>query len=152
MPYWFDGNNLIGQPASAAQEDPQTRSAFLSLLSGLAGSRGGRFLVFFDGDGRDGRMPPRGVQVRYSAPTSADEAILRALRATRTPSEVIVVSNDRGLRVRCLDEGAKTVTWEEFCVKARPGPMPPGVEKAREEPVRVEEWLDYFGLNKENLD
>ena len=120
MPYWLDGNNLIGQPARKAQKDPQTRAEFLLLLSNLACSRGGRFLVFFDGDDPDRRMPPRGVQVRYSAPMSADEAILGRLRELQTPSEVIVVSNDSELRARCQNAGAKTLTWGEFTERARP--------------------------------
>lgn len=153
MPYWLDGNNLIGQPTRKAQKDPQTRTEFLSLLSNLASSRGGRFLVFFDGDDSDRRMPPRGVQVRYSAPLSADEAILRRLCDMQTPSEVIVVSNDSELRARCQNAGAKTLTWGEFTDRARPHTKRLGNRRpVREEPVKVEEWIDYFGLTDDSLE
>jgi len=146
MPYWFDGNNLIGQPARRSQKDPQTRTEFLALLSGLATSRGGRFLVFFDGDDPDRRMPPRGIQVRYSAPLSADEAILRRLCETPNPSEVIVVSNDSELRSRCRNIGAGTATWEQFTERARPrAKWHENRPQTREEKVKVEEWMDYFG-------
>jgi|WetSurMetagenome_2_1015567.scaffolds.fasta_scaffold18286_3 hypothetical protein len=152
MPYWLDGNNLIGQPTRKAQKDPQTRAEFLLLLSDLASSRGGRFMVFFDGDDPDRRMPPRGVQVRYSAPLSADEAILRRLRELQTPAEVIVVSNDGDLRVRCQNAGAKTLTWGEFTERARPGTKSGNHRPVREEPVKIKEWMDYFGLTKDSLE
>jgi len=152
MPYWLDGNNLIGQPTQKAQKDPQTRAEFLLLLSNLASSRGGRFLVFFDGEDPDRRMPPRGVQVRYSAPLSADEAILVRLRGLQTPSEVIIVSNDSELRARCQNAGAKTLTWREFTERARSGARPAHRRQAREEPVRVKEWMDYFGLTEDSLE
>jgi len=75
----FDGNNLIGQSADAARKDRNTRRAFLSRLSSYVTLRGGRFLVFFDGDDPDRSMPPRGIQLRYSAPESTDDAIVRLL-------------------------------------------------------------------------
>ena len=84
MPYWFDGNNLIGQSAAAAKSDAGVRRAFLSTLSSLHRSGGGRFLVYFDGDDPDRSAAPPGVAVRYSAPVSADEAILRRLTGDST--------------------------------------------------------------------
>jgi hypothetical protein len=152
MPYWFDGNNLIGQPTRKAQQDPQTRIEFLSLLSNLASSRGRRFLVFFDGDDPDRRMPPRGVQIRFSAPLSADEAILRRLREMQTPSEVIIVSNDSELRSRCQNAGAKIATWGEFTERAKPRTKTGNRRLVGEEPVKVNEWMDYFGFTEDNLE
>jgi predicted RNA-binding protein with PIN domain len=119
MPYWFDGNNLIGQSAASVRTDAQTRQAFLSELSGYHMAGGSRFLVYFDGDDSDRRMPPRGVSVRYSAPLSTDEAILTALRDSRHPSEVIVVTNDLGLAMRCREAGSKVIDWNEFSSKMK---------------------------------
>jgi len=36
MPYWFDGNNIIGQSTTATQQDPMRRRSFLAWLSGHA--------------------------------------------------------------------------------------------------------------------
>ncbi len=151
MPYWFDGNNLIGQSASASRRDPKTRRSFLELLSSYAAAGGGRFTVFFDGDDPGSGTPPRGVRVRYSAPFSTDDAILREAEGARAPSEVIVVTNDHGLAARCRDAGVKTMDWRHFTAKmasrspARPGPTQEG------EKINLEEWSRYFGLDPDSL-
>ena len=117
MPYWFDGNNLIGQSAADARTDPGARRAFLSGLMSYRRSGGGKFTVYFDGDDPDRSAAPPGVAIRYSAPVSSDEAILRGLREARTPAEVIVVTNDRQLAIRCRNEGAAVLSWHQFTTK-----------------------------------
>ncbi len=148
VPYWFDGNNLIGQSAATARADRRARRAFLDKLSSYHRSGGGRFLVYFDGDDPGRSASPAGVAVRYSAPASADEAILRRLREIQYPSEVIVVTNDRELMGRCRDAGASALDWREFSSKmeSRFSRRKPG--KTPQEKVDVEEWLRYFGLDK----
>jgi predicted RNA-binding protein with PIN domain len=151
MPYWFDGNNLIGQSAAAAMADAKVRRAFLESLCSLRRSGGGRFLVYFDGDdpGRPHALP--GVLVRYSAPKSTDEAIVSRLRETQHPSEVIVVTNDRALITRCRNEGAKALTWREFTSKMRARSIRKKTQSTSEKAVDVEDWLQYFGLDKRQL-
>ncbi len=117
MPYWFDGNNLIGQSASTAKAEPKVRQAFLSTLSSYQRSGGGRFLVYFDGDDPGRSAAPPGIVVRYSAPVSTDEAIVRRLEEIQHPSEVIVITNDRALMARCRNQGAAALTWQEFISK-----------------------------------
>ncbi len=109
MPYFFDGNNIIGLSAERARSDPQTRRAFLELLSRWSSSRAGRFIVFFDGDAPNRSMPPRGVRVRYSAPLPSDDAILREIEGSCLPSGIIVVTNDRSLGSRCRGAGTKVM-------------------------------------------
>jgi predicted RNA-binding protein with PIN domain len=151
MPYWFDGNNLIGQSAAAAKADRQTRRAFLSTLSSYHKSGGGKFLVYFDGDAPDASASPPGVPVRYSAPESTDAAILRRLREIQQPSEFIIVTNDRELMARCRDAGAVALDWRQFTSKmqSRP-PAKPRKQNDPQERVDVEDWMRYFGLNKTN--
>ncbi len=148
MPYWFDGNNLIGQSAADAQADPGPRRAFLSQLMAYHRSGGGRFLVYFDGDDPDRGAAPPGVAILYSAPTSADENILLRLRGIKNPSEVIVVTNDRALAARCRNEGAAVLTWGEFATKMQSRRVPHASPGDRQEHVDVEEWMRYFGLKK----
>ncbi len=147
MPYWFDGNNLIGQSSETARTDSRVRQSFLSVLSTYSQAGGGRFLVYFDGDDPNCSLPPRGVAVRYSAPLSADESIVRRLQEIRHPSEVIVVTNDRNLRVRCRNAKAKTMTWQEFAAKMKTRSLSPKRQKEKETEVDVEDWLRYFGLD-----
>jgi hypothetical protein len=151
MPYWFDGNNLIGQSAAAAREDPRLRKAFLASLSACHKSGGGRFLVYFDGDDPGSTEAPRGITVRYSAPLSTDKAILSRLREIQYPSEVILVTNDRELTVRCRDAGASALGWREFAARMRSRRSPLQSGKALPEKVDVQDWMRYFGLDKTKL-
>jgi predicted RNA-binding protein with PIN domain len=148
MPYWFDGNNLIGQSAAEAKADTQTRRAFLSMLSSFHKSGGGRFLVYFDGDDPNPSTAPPGVAVRYSAPESTDGAILRRLREIQHPSEVIIVTNDRELMARCRTAGATAMDWRQFITKMQSRPMPQSREPGNsQERVDIEDWMRYFGLD-----
>jgi predicted RNA-binding protein with PIN domain len=148
MPYWFDGNNLIGQSVVSAQADSRIRQAFLFSLSAYRKAGGGKFLVYFDGDDRDRKTAPTGVVIRYSAPLSADEAIVRRLREIRRPSEVIVVTNDRKLMRRCRDAGATTMGWNQFISKMRPRTTRARSGSKSQEPVDVDDWMSYFGWDK----
>lgn len=148
MPYWFDGNNLIGQSVASARADSKTRRAFLSSLSRYRKAGGGRFLVYFDGDDSDRSAAPPGIAVRYSAPLSADEAIIRRLREIRHTSEVIIVSNDRELMNRCRNAGARTLNWGQFISKIQSRPISSQATGDLKEPVDVEDWMKYFGLDK----
>lgn len=151
MPYWFDGNNLIGLSAAAARQDRGTRRSFLELLSGYAQARGGRFLVFFDGDDSDRTMPPRGVRMRTSAPLSTDDAILDAIHGSSSPGEIIVVTNDHGLAGRCRHAGAKTMDWREFTARMSRSPRKAATQAAKNDKIDVEEWSRYFGIDPKKL-
>lgn len=151
MPYWFDGNNLIGQSAAASRQDPKTRRSFLALLSSYATSRGGRFVVFFDGDDPDRAAAPRGVRVRFSAPLSTDHAILQQTEGAQSQAEITVVTNDRELASRCRSAGVKTMDWRRFTEKMAKGFHKPGKAVQKEEKVDVAEWTRYFGWDPDNL-
>ncbi len=152
MPYWFDGNNLIGQPAAVSAQEKKTRRAFLSVLSEYARARRTSVLVYFDGDDRDRSGPPSRVAVRYCAPVSADEAMLRDLRGRRSPAEIIVVTNDRELGRRCRSEGASSISWEEFSARLAGALKRPADVESKEESGRLEDWAKYFGFDKNSLE
>jgi hypothetical protein len=151
MPYWFDGNNIIGQSAAAAQRDPKTRRSFLAWLSSHATSRGGRFLVFFDGDNSEHLIPPRGVRVRYSAPLSTDDAILTQAEGAPAPAEITVVTNDRGLSERCRSAGLKTMDWRQFTDRMAAGSHARGEPDSKTENIDLQEWSRYFGIDPKGL-
>jgi predicted RNA-binding protein with PIN domain len=151
MPFFFDGNNLIGQSTEQVREHPSVRRAFLQALSQCAVARGGKFTVFFDGDETDRIVPPARLQVRYSAPLSCDEAILRGLAGSPTPAEITVVTNDRALRIRCRDAGAHTMDWREFAARMKAGAEYPAGDREKEERVDVREWSRYFGIDPDSL-
>lgn len=147
MPYWFDGNNLIGQSVASAQADSRIRRAFLSSLSSYRRSRGAKFLVYFDGDDTDRAQAPSGIGIRYSAPLSADEAIIRRLREIQQPSEVIVVTNDRELMNRCRNAGAMTMNWRQFSARMKSRRAPSQTGNDLQKPVDIDDWMQYFGLD-----
>ncbi len=148
MPYWFDGNNLIGQSAAAAAADPRPRREFLAALAAHRRAGGGRLLVFFDGDDPGRSDLPPGVAVRYAAPESADAAILRSLGEAARPAEVTVVTNDLELRARCRRAGAPTLDWRQFAARMHPrSPRPGRTGRSPEEAVDVAEWMRWFGLD-----
>ncbi len=148
MPYWFDGNNLIGRSASAAKADPRVRKEFLSTLSACQKAGGGRFLVYFDGDDPGGLRTPPGISIRYSAPLSTDETILRRLREIGSPQEVIVVTNDRDLTTRCRLAGARVMNWLQFAARMDARLRRHDAQGAADEKIDVDEWLRYFGVDK----
>ncbi len=154
MPYWMDGNNLIGQPVEMSREDRRTRVAFLQTLGRFRRERGGRFTVFFDGEDPEGSASPPGVQVRYCAPRSADDEILYRLAGARTPSEVTVVTNDRALAARARSAGARLLTWQQFvsAMQRSPGAPARRAEPPGEKQIDVDEWSKYFGLDPGALD
>ena len=151
MPYWFDGNNLIGQSAAASKANAAVRKAFLSKLSSLHRSRGGRFLIYFDGDDPDRSAMPPGVAVRYSAPMSTDDAILSRLREIQRPAEVIIVTNDRALMARCRNGGAAAINWQEFMSKMQSRSTRRSAHSNQEKPVDVDDWIEYFGLDRSKI-
>lgn len=151
MPYWFDGNNLIGQSAADANADRLTRRAFLSELSSYHRSGGGQYLVYFDGDDPDRSAAPPGIAVRFSAPFSSDDAIVRGLEASRKPAEITVVTNDRELTMRCRERGSGTQTWSGFVSKMNSRHSLPRRQTEKQEQVDVDDWVRYFGLNKKEI-
>jgi len=152
MPYWFDGNNLIGQSALAAVADSQPRLAFLSALSNYHRSGGGRFLVYFDGHDPNRSAAPPGVKVRYSAPESTDEAIVRRLQGIQYPSQIIIVTNDRNLSTRCRNAGASTLNWRQFASKMQSRLAQSHASHSNpDQQVDVEDWIRYFGFDKKDM-
>jgi predicted RNA-binding protein with PIN domain len=151
MPYWFDGNNLIGQSAADARRERAPRRALLELLSQFSSRRGGRFVVFFDGDDPDRAAPPGRLQVRYSAPLSTDDAILKRLDENRVPSEVIIVTDDRSLAWRCRERGAKSIGWREFLSRMRTNPAGAQGPAKEEEKISIDEWIRYFGFDEKKM-
>jgi predicted RNA-binding protein with PIN domain len=151
MPYWLDGNNLIGQSVSRAREDRQTRSQFLALIARYAKFRRTTITVYFDGDDPDRRAAPQGVQVRFSAPVSTDDAILRKLHGSRIPSEVIVVTNDATLGNACISAGAKCISWGEFENRMNRAETRSRRMEKTEKAVDIKDWSRYFGFN-DNLE
>jgi predicted RNA-binding protein with PIN domain len=108
--YLIDGSNLGGQAGGArGARDP---AAVVRWLLPWARQRSG-VVVFFDGPPQVDIAARYGaLEVRFTAPLSADQAILRALG--KSPRGKIVVTADRALAHSCRDLGAKVESAESL--------------------------------------
>lgn len=139
MPYFLDGNNVIGVARKTSRPDQDDRESLLAeLRDRLRGNRSS-IRVFFDGKGSAAAF---GSLTVSGADGSADEAILRDLGKASDPRQVTVVTADRELGRRARDAGAKTMSpsdfWKSFTGTAAKEVREPAPR------VNVDEWLDYF--------
>jgi predicted RNA-binding protein with PIN domain len=139
MPYLLDGNNLIGLARGVSRPSRDDRDALIAELVERLRRTRARVVVFFDGP-EERTLTLGSLTVRDSGGLSADDAILRELRRSRSPREITVVTADRGLSGAARDAGAKTLRpsefWGRFGGATAAAPA--------EESVDVEEWLRYF--------
>lgn len=80
------------------------------------GSANNRVTVFFDS--REMIFSPAemhaGIEVRFSKGKTADDAIVDYVEENANPKQIVLVSNDRGLRQRIQGTGAKSIGVTEF--------------------------------------
>jgi len=143
MPYLLDGNNLIGAVRRTARPSDADRTAFVAEIAERLRRTRARATIFFDGPAGERPASLGSLSVRVPDRESADDAIVREVGKAAVPSEVIVVTADRGLGARVRGAGGKVMAPSEFFDRfgARPSPGPPEAAS----PVDVEDWMRYFG-------
>jgi hypothetical protein len=52
---------------------------------------------------------------------------------------------------QCRNKGAGGLTWREFTAKMKSRSARRPVPCNREKPVDVDDWIDYFGLDKTKI-
>ena len=140
MPYFLDGNNLIGQAKGTARPSEEDRKALLAEIAERLRATKARATVFFDGaGGRNSSLGP--LSIRDSGSERADDVILREIARSREPREVIVVTADRELSRRARDAGARAIGPGEFWSRFGKAPAPAARDAKK---VDVEEWMRYF--------
>jgi hypothetical protein len=145
MPYFLDGNNLIGRARRTARPSEEDQAALISEVSDRLRRTKARALLFFDGAGaRNSSMG--NLTIRPCPGGNADDAIVREIERTRAPQEIVVVTDDRELSRRSRDLGAKSLSCAEFW--RRVGSSGVAAEEDREQPVDVEQWTRYFEKGK----
>ncbi|HKA35661.1 MAG TPA: NYN domain-containing protein [Thermoanaerobaculia bacterium] len=145
MPYFLDGNNLIGRARGTARPSEKDRKEFLAEIADRLRATRAKATVFFDGAGE--RSSTLGsLTIRESGSEPADDLIIREIGRFREPREVIVVTADRGLARRARDAGAGAITPDEFWSRFGRGEhRQPGKDAPK---VDVDDWLRYFGDEK----
>jgi len=141
MPYFLDGNNLIGKARGSSRTSEDDRQALIAEVSERLRRTRARAVLFFDGPG-ERRTSLGSLTIREAGASGADEAILREIGRAHAPAEITVVTEDRDLVRRVRDAGAAALSADEFWSRFGTGQrIPPGEEAAK---VDVEDWLRYF--------
>lgn len=140
MPYLVDGDNLLGTWPGRSRSDGEKRTLCRQLLRfGRAQRR--RVVVVFDGP--DPPVPfPTPDAVFSGAGRSADAVIIDRLRAESDPRGWTVVTSDRSLGDQCRWIGARVERSDRF----RPRLGDRGGSEKPDDPVDVDEWLEWFGV------
>jgi hypothetical protein len=141
MPYFLDGNNLIGRARNTFRPGEEDRQALVAELSDRLRRTKATAVLFFDGPG--GRTTHLGkLSIVEAGGRSADDRILAKIGSSGSPAEIVVVTADRGLASKARDLGAATLSPEEFWGRFGTSDR----ASSREDPAKVdvEEWMRYF--------
>jgi predicted RNA-binding protein with PIN domain len=138
MPYFLDGNNLIGRARRISRPTEADRAALVAEVAERLRRSKASAVLFFDGKGE--RNSTLGSLSIRAAGGSADEAILRGIERSRAPGEVVVVTADRDLSRRARDLGAKATSPDEFWRRVGAG----GGSDQKETAIDVDDWMKYF--------
>lgn len=141
MPYFLDGNNLIGRErrGSATSAD---RSALVAEIAERLRRTRARAVLFFDGAPDGGATALGPLTLRYSGRAPADDAIVAEIGRAPAPAEVVVVTADRELARRARDAGARALAPDAFW--SRFGTAAAATGAGEPQRVDVDEWLRYF--------
>jgi predicted RNA-binding protein with PIN domain len=142
VPILIDGNNLLHTLPAGQRSRAELRRLCLELVRG----EGAHLILVFDG------APPAGtpstermgrVTVLYAAPLSADDAILARLPHPPETASWVVVTDDRQLRERVRQSGAKLRSLRDFRSKLIAAAQRPREEEALS-PAELAEWEELF--------
>jgi predicted RNA-binding protein with PIN domain len=148
MPYLLDGNNLIGAVRGVSRPAESDRQALVAEIAERLRRTRARATIVFDGPAH-GAASLGPLTVRGAGPGGADAAILRAVTEARSPGEMVVVTADRELARRAREAGAKACAPEEFWRRfGAGGEHSPGAARPEPGRVDVDEWMEWFGDEK----
>jgi hypothetical protein len=145
LPYFLDGNNLVGAARRTSRPSEEDRAALVREVCDRLRRTRARAVLFFDGPSPGGASDLGTVSLRYSGAGSADDRIVAEIARSRSPGEITVVTEDRALARRARDAGARAAApadfWRRFgTAEAAPGKAAEGEAGSMD----VEEWMRYF--------
>jgi predicted RNA-binding protein with PIN domain len=144
MPYLLDGNNLIGLVRKTSRPTEEDRQALVAELAERLRRTSARAVLFFDGPAGERSASLGGLSIRRPTGAGADNAIVREVESARAPGEMTVVTADRGLSRRVRDAGGKICSPADFFARFGTSRQPDEARGTGER-VDVEEWMRYFG-------
>lgn len=116
--YLIDGYNATRAVGLGGKSLEDERNALIRFLTQRRpqGSAKNRVTVIFDS--RENLFSPiervAGIEIRFSRGRSADDAIVDFVEEANNPKEIVLVSNDRGLKQRVQGTGVRTMGVQEF--------------------------------------
>ena len=150
MPVIIDGNNLLHSLPSRERNRDSVRRRALDTVR----HRGMSLTVVFDGPPPPGSPDPEHLgrlTIRYSGASSADDLILRLLPKSGGASNWVVITNDRALRDRVKESGAKVRTVSEW--QSRRPTKPRRVSREPKLSSReVADWETFFASRDDDAE
>jgi len=148
VPYFLDGNNLIGLARGRSRPEPEDRSALIAELCDRLRRTRASAILFFDGELPDGGTVLGPLRIRCSGRRTADETILGEISRSKAPGEIVLVTADRDLDRRARDAGAKTLAPQAFWARFGAGSRAKGEDS---EEIDAEEWIRFFDDDRNRL-
>lgn len=149
MPFFVDGNNLLGHLLGGPGASEEERRAVQSKIASRVRSGRSCVVLFFDGEPEAGKREGwmGALTVRYAGNRSADDAIVEAVERSKARRDCHVVTDDRGLAERARSRGARSLSVSDFWGRLDGEAPAPADGKA----VNVEEWISFFSDEKNRL-
>ncbi len=155
----IDGNNLLYAMHAHAPVPTVGRETLVKIIEQWALSGNDDVTLVFDGGvprgGLAQQMASSRITVRFSAPETADDVIVRMVSAAPHPASIRVVTGDKAIRRearyrRCGDTDAVSFVRELYPdprASAPPSGKSPAEKPRNVSPQETQEWLETFGLS-----
>lgn len=148
MPYLVDGNNVMAQIVGWHRDRAAARRRLIHDLARFVAIRKAKLRVVFDGS-PDDEFPEgrkyKSVQILYAKKGSdADSRIKGLVDKSTNKRDIIVVSSDKALCSYVAGRGAKVVTSGKFRRMLEEALSQQREKPGEQEPLDVDEWLNFF--------
>ncbi len=152
MQYWIDGYNLLFRLTHLKGSLEEKRTKLILELNAFAKASDLSFTLLFDAAHREeslaGRSHYDALEIIYtSSQKTADAYIVEKLESVRRPSDVCVVSSDKGLTSQVRAIGGQTLSLSEFCLflsKKRVKKRAVGLLECSDSPREIERLRKIF--------
>jgi predicted RNA-binding protein with PIN domain len=155
MHYIVDGNNVMAQTVGWHKDKRAARRKLIRELTRFVGAHRTNVKVVFDGLPDELFLDDiryKSVHILYSGPgADADSRIKDLVRTSSYKRDIVVVSSDRDLASFARKQGTKVISSGKFRKMLNEAQKVdrPESDSAHQPSADVEEWLEYFGIEKE---
>jgi len=157
----IDGNNLLFAVKARAPVKPPGREGLVRRIEQWARNRPDHVIVAFDGAAPKGglrdQLSPARLEVRFSAPQTADDLIVGLIHTCPDPGSVEVISDDKAILYEARLRGCRTRGAAEFVdllfQPQRTRPIHPPKEPAKPENLSADEqafWRREFNVSDDD--